>query len=88
MQVKYDLKVADAETVGFHPGNFDAAIPEAKHIERNDDKNQQVRQLVKQKGAFSSSALWNICGTRVGNAGVVICAQQEQLSVEAAKVGR
>jgi hypothetical protein len=86
LQVKYNLLVADAETVGFNPGIFDATIPEAKHIERNDNEDEQVRQLVEQKGAFSSSALWNICGTRVGNAGVVIRAQREQLAVEAAKV--
>jgi hypothetical protein len=86
LQGKYDVLVTKAETAGFNPGIFDAAIPVAKHVERAEDEDEQVRLLLEQKGAFSSSALWNICGTRVGNAGVVIRAQREQLAVEAAKV--
>jgi hypothetical protein len=86
LQGKYDVLVTKAETAGFNPGIFDAAIPVAKHVERAEDEDEQVRLLLEQKGAFSSSALWSICGTRVGNAGVVIRAQREQLAVEAAKV--
>jgi hypothetical protein len=57
----------------------------AQHVERIDDEDEQVAQLLAQKGAFSASALWNICGTRFGNADVVIKAQRAQLAVEAAK---
>ncbi len=70
----YNLLVLEGETVGFDP---DAAILEAKHIKRNDDKDKQVRKLVEQKVSFSSSTLWNICGTRVGNSGVAIHAEWE-----------
>jgi hypothetical protein len=57
----------------------------AQHVQRVDDEDEQVAQLVAQKSAFSASALWNICGTRFGNADVVIKAQRAQLAVEAAK---
>ena len=78
--------VNEVELVEFNPGIFDAKIPTAKHVERVEDEDEQVRQLLAQKGAFCSSARWNVCGTRVGNAGVVLRAQKEQLALDAAKV--
>jgi hypothetical protein len=83
--VKYNELVNEVELVGFNPGIFDAEVPTAKHVERVEDEDEQVRQLLAQKGAFCSSALWNVCGTRVGNAGVVLRAQKEQLALDAAK---
>jgi hypothetical protein len=44
--------------------------------------------LLAQKGAFSASALWNICGTRVGNAHVALRAQKEQIAKNDAKISK
>ena len=71
--MKYNLLVADAETVGFTPRiSYAAMHPRGKACRLERQQKEQVRQLVEQKGAFTSSALWNICGTRVCNAGLVI----------------
>ena len=77
-----------AELVGLNPGVFNGAIPVAWHVARVEDKDEQVKQLLAQKGAFSASALWNICGTRVGNAGITLKAQKAQLALVAAKVAQ
>ena len=78
--------VATAEEQGLNPGVFDASIPLVNNLDRAVDEDHQVQQLLAQKGAFSASALWNVCGTRVGNARVVIRAQREQMAIDEAKV--
>jgi len=85
IQASYGEVVATAENVGINPGVFDAVITVAQPLERATDKDEQVRQLVAQKGAFSASALWNVCGSRVANARVVLRAQREQMAIDEAK---
>jgi hypothetical protein len=82
---KYTDLVAAAEDHGLNQGVFIAAIPVAYRLERSVDEDEQVRQLVSQKGAFSASAQWNHCGTRVGNARVILRAQREQLAIDEAR---
>ncbi len=67
-------------------GLFDASIPVAQSVERLSGKDNQVKALVKMKGAFSSSIQWSICSTQMGNSAVSLRAQKELLAVEAAKV--
>ena len=85
IQASYSEVVATAENVGINQGIFDTAITIAQPLERATDEDEQVRQLVAQKGAFSASALWNVCGSRVGNARVVLRAQREQMAIDEAK---
>ena len=85
LQVRYNGLTEEAEQVGFNRGVFDAAIPVACPVEQVDDEEEQVKQLVEQKGAFSASALWNICGTRIGNASVTLRAQRMLLEIEEAQ---
>jgi hypothetical protein len=82
----YVQLVATAEEQGLNPGVFDAFIPLANTLDRAVDEDDQVKKLLAQKGAFSASALWNVCGTRVGNARVVIRAQREQIAIDEAEV--
>jgi hypothetical protein len=70
LHAKYVNLVAVVEDQGLNQGVFDASISVAVRLERSVDEDEQVRQLLAQKGAFSASALWNVCGTRVGNARV------------------
>ena len=78
--------VATAESVGINQGVFDAAISVAQPLlDRAMDKDEQVRQLAAQKGAFSAGALWNVCGTRVRNACEVLQVQREQMAIDEAK---
>ncbi len=71
------------EDAGFNPGILDAEIPVAQHVvERINNEDEQVAQFLAQKGAFSASAIWNMCGTQFRNADVVIKAQRAQLAVE------
>ena len=86
LQARYDNLVSVAEQQGLNPGVFDASIPVSHRLERVQDEDAQVRQLLAQKGAFSASALWNICGTRVGNARVALRAQKEQIAINDAKI--
>ena len=59
----------------------------ARPVERKaEEEDAQVKQLVKTKGSFSAGALWAVCGTRIGNASVVLRTQKEQLALEAKKV--
>ena len=73
---------------GLNPAVFDGAILVAKHVERCEDQEEQVKQLLAQQGAFSASALWNISGSRVGNSGVALIAQKAQLALDAAKAAQ
>jgi hypothetical protein len=77
--------VTAAEDQGLNEGVFTSSIPVAIRLARVVDEDEQVRQLLVQKGAFSASALWNVCGTRVGNARVVLRAQKEQIAIDVAK---
>ena len=58
----------------------------ARRIERKDKEDAQVKQFVETKGSFSAGTLWAVCGTRIGNASVVLRAQKEQLTLDAKKV--
>ena len=86
LQVQYDRLVDMAEEHGLNAGVFDGRIPVATHVERGVDEADQVRQLLAKKGSFSASALWNVCGTRIGNASVVLRAQREQLALDGEKI--
>jgi hypothetical protein len=77
--------VTAAEDQGLNEGVDTLSIPVAIRWARVFDKDEQVRQLLVQKGAFSASAIWNVCGTRVGNARVVLRAQKEQIAIDVAK---
>ena len=81
LQLRYDLLVDGVEDAGFNPGIFDAVIPTAAHVERAATKAAQVEQLLKSGKAFSASGQWNHCESRIGNAGVTIQAQQQQLQL-------
>ena len=86
LQDKYVTLVARAKEKGLNHGVLDASIPVVTRLERAIDEDEQVKQLLDQKGAFSVSALWNICGTRVGNARVTLRAQREQLAIDEANI--
>ena len=85
LQLRFDNIVAVAESEGLNEGIFDVAIPVSRELARVDGEDEQVQQLLAQKGAFSASALWNVCGTRVGNARVALRAQKEQIALNDAK---
>ncbi len=87
VQAAYGDMVATAESVGINQGVFDAAAISVAQplLDRAMDKDEQVRQLAAQKGAFSAGALWNVCGTRVRNACEVIQVQREQMAIDEAK---
>ena len=75
-----------AETSGLNESVFDVSIPVSRQLTRINDEDEQVQQLLAQKGTFSASALWNVCGTRVGNARVALRAQKEQIALNDAKL--
>ncbi len=77
--------VASAEDHGLNRGVFIAAIPVAYRLQRVVDEDEQVRLLLFKKGAFSASAMWNHCGTSVGNAHVILRAQRQQLAIDEPK---
>lgn len=81
IQDYYNELVSRAESEGLNAGVFDVSIPTATMSRRISDEDAQVQELLQSKGAFSASGLWNICSTRVGNANVVIRAQQAHLKV-------
>jgi hypothetical protein len=90
-QAREDLHESYADVVcrvdqdGLNAGIFDGQIPVAKHVNREQDEDDQVKKLLETKGSFSASALWNVCGTRIRNASIVLRAQTEHLSLEANK---
>jgi hypothetical protein len=77
--------VSRADEEGLNAGMFDGRIPVAKQVNRELDADDQVKILVETKGSFSAGALWNVCGTRIGNASVVLRAQTEHLALKANK---
>jgi hypothetical protein len=85
LQVRYDALVSVAEESGLNEGVFDATIPIACPLQRVDDEDEQVQQLLAQKGSFSASGLWHVCGSRIGNGPVALRAQKEQIAITEAK---
>ena len=82
----YAGSVCRADEHGPNAGIFDGRIPVATHVEREEDKEIQVQKLLATKGSFFNGALWSTCGTRIGNASVVLRAQTAQLALEANKL--
>jgi hypothetical protein len=71
-QFDYDLLIDDIESIGFNPGILDSAVPTAPvHVERSSTAKAQVEQLLKSGKAFSASVQWNMCDSRICNAGVI-----------------
>ena len=58
----------------------------AKPTKRGVDEKDQIKKLVTTKSSFSAGGLWNNCETRIGNASVVLRAQNEQLELDAKKI--
>jgi hypothetical protein len=81
LQLRCNLLVDDIEGAGFNVGIFDAAIPIAAHVDRATTATAQVAQLLSSGKAFSASGQWNHCESRIGNAGVTLRAQKEQLQL-------
>jgi hypothetical protein len=72
---------------GFKAGIWDTVIPRAIHVERAATKAGQVAELLSSGRASSASGQWNHCKSRIGNAGVTLQVQQQQLQTnEAARV--
>lgn len=69
------------ETMGFNPGILDSVVPSAVHVDRAATAEAQVEQLLKSGKGFSASGHWNLCDSRIGNAGVTLIAQQRQLAL-------
>jgi hypothetical protein len=82
---EYEYLVEDATMHGLNAGVFHASIPFAITVECVEEEDDQVKKLLATKGAFSASAMWNVCGSRIGNASVILRAQKEQLDLEAQK---
>jgi hypothetical protein len=79
--------VDSLEGDGFNLGIFDAVIPMAVHVDRAETEAAQVEQLLQSGKAFSASGQWNFCDSRIGNAGVTLRAQKQQLALnEAARL--
>jgi hypothetical protein len=81
LQVKYAFDVDVVETIGFNPGILDAVVPSAVHVDRASTEEAQVEQLLESSKAFSSAGLWNMCDSRIGNAGVMLIAQKRQIAL-------
>ncbi len=79
LQVENDMLVEEIEAAGFNLGVFDASIPTAGHVTRAATETAQVEQLLKSGKAFSASGQWNFCESQIGNAGVTMRAQKQQL---------
>ncbi len=84
LQFKYDVLVDALEGVGHNPGIFEGTIPMAVHVERAETETAQVEELLKSGKAFSASGQWNHCDSRIGNAGVSLRAQTQQLQINEA----
>jgi hypothetical protein len=84
LQFKYDVLVDALEGIGHNPGIFEATIPMVVHVERAETETAQVEQLLKSGKAFSASGQWNHCDSRIGNAGVTLRAQKQQLQINEA----
>ena len=61
---EYEQAKADLINEGFNiEGIFDAEIPTATKLRRNDTEEDQVKALVTQKGGFSASEIYTNIGT-------------------------
>jgi hypothetical protein len=81
LQFRYDVLVDSIEEAGFNPGVFDAEIPTAVHVQREATEEAQAEELLKSGKAFSVSGQWNLCESRIGNAGATLRAQKKQLQL-------
>ena len=82
LQFNYDVLVDVSEsTDGTNPGIFSSSIPTATHVARAETEDEQVEALIKSGKAFSASSQWNMCDSRIGNAGVTLKAQKKQLQL-------
>ena len=70
---------------GINAGLFAAYIPVASRAKRVDNDAEQVKKLLATRGDFSTSTIWNMCGSRIGDSRVTLQAQKEQLVIDAAK---
>ena len=86
LQASYETLANSAKEHGLNAGIF-GRIPVAKQMKREADEDDQIKKLLAtRKGAFSALGLWMNCGTRIGNASVVLRAQKEQLELDAKKI--
>ena len=85
LKEEYDDLIALSNDDGINAGLFDAYIPFASRAKRVEDDAEQVKKLLATRGAFSTSTIWNVCGSRIGNSRVTLQAQKEQLAIDAAK---
>ncbi len=53
-------------------------------MERTKTETAQVEELLKSGKAFPASGQWNHCDSRIGNAGVTLRAQKQQLQIDEA----
>ena len=60
-------------------GIFDADIPTATNIIRNETEDKHVKALIKSKGVFSASSIYTNVGTMCITSGAVLKAQRYQL---------
>ena len=80
LQARHDMLEDRVEGQAFNVGIFDQyVIPTAQHVRRAETQNEQVEELLKSGKAFSASGQWNLCSSRIGNAGVTLEAQKRQL---------
>ena len=87
LQDHFDSIMSAVEVGGLlNEGILDVTIPVARPLRRINDDDGQVQQLLAQTGAFSTSALWSTCGTRIGNARVALRAQKEEIALNDAKI--
>jgi hypothetical protein len=87
LQLRYDILVYSIEEDGFNAGIWDAVIPRAVHVERAATNAGQVAERLSSGRAFSASGRWNHRKSRIGNAGVMLQAEQQQLQMnETARV--
>jgi hypothetical protein len=76
------MLVESMEGIGHNPGIFEASIPKAVHVERAETETAQVvEQLIKSR---ESSGQWNFCDSCIGNTGVTLRAQKQQLQLNEA----
>jgi hypothetical protein len=80
LQLTYDLEIDVIETIGFNAGILDSVVPSAVHVDWASTAEEQVEQLLNNGKAFSASGHWNLCDSRIGNAGVTLIAQKRRLA--------
>ena len=77
LQFDYDVLIDDVKNIVFNPGILNSpTMPSAVHVERVSTAEALVEQLLKSCEAFYASGQWNMCDSRIGNAGVTLMAQK------------